>query len=78
MWRKIELGILRLLYRKGTVRRAKHWSTYAQRLTASAIISTVLINMNWKEDLYIENNTKVNQPQSFMIDGPDPWKMSEE
>ena len=68
---------MQVLYRKGTVRRAKKWANMAFHLNLAYFIATVFFNTNWKDILLVKNSEEVLKPQTFRIDGADPWVMTE-
>ena len=49
----------------------------AFHLNLAYFIATVFFNTNWKEKLLIKNTEEVLKPQTFRIDGADPWVMTE-
>ena len=53
MWRKIELSILRVLYSKGYIRRAKRWADVTHKLALAVIISGLLFKMQWQTKIMI-------------------------
>ena len=49
----------------------------AFHLNLAILIASVFFNTRWKEQLLIKNNEEVLKPQTFRIDGADPWVMTE-
>lgn len=50
MWRKIELTVLSFMYRNRTVRNAKRWADQCERFVYALILTSVIINWNYKTD----------------------------
>ncbi len=50
MWRKIELTVLSFMYRNRTVRNAKRWANQCERFVYALILTSVIINWNYKTD----------------------------
>ena len=78
LWKKMELSIFSYLYRRRTVRMAKKYTNFAKSICFAMTAHYFLNQSSWKEDLLIKNYEEMEKPQSFFIDGPDPFKLTEE
>lgn len=77
MLRKAELSLMSFLYRNRTVRLAKRRTEMLKRVCLSSAMVFLFFQWDYKLDRLIKGNEEIAKPQSFMIDGPDPFRMSE-
>lgn len=77
MLRKAELNIMSFLYRNRTVRLAKRRTEILKRVSLSSALVFLLFQWDYKVDRLIKGSEEIGKSQSFMIDGPDPFRMSE-
>jgi hypothetical protein len=77
MLRKAEVSLMSFLYRNRTIRLAKKRTDILKKLSISSFIIFFFFQWDYKLDRYIRETDKIAKPQSFMIDGPDPFQMSE-
>ncbi len=75
--RKAEVSLMSILYRNRTVRLAKKRTEMLKRFSISTVIVFLLFQWDYKLDRKIREDEKIAKPMSFMIDGPDPFQMTE-
>ena len=49
----------------------------AMRMSLAITVAGVMIKAKWKSELLIKNTEELQKPKSFIIDGPDPYTISE-
>lgn len=76
IFRRAEVSLMSYLYRNRTVRLAKKRSEMFRRLAIASTLMVVWYQCEYKVDRLIKANEELAKPESFMIDGPDPFKMS--
>jgi hypothetical protein len=75
--RKAELSLMSFLYSNRSVRLAKRRTEIIKRVSLSCALAFLLFQWEYKLDRMIKSSEEIAKPQSFMIDGPDPFCMSE-
>ena len=76
--RKLELGALTHLFKNQTIRLAKRRTTILKRMSISIFLVFAFIQLDTTTNAYISGNDEQSKPFSFYIDGPDPFRMTEE
>jgi hypothetical protein len=75
--RRAEVSLMSFLYTNRSVRLAKKRTEYLKRVSFACVLTLVLYQWEYKTERLISTNEELAKPHSFMIDGPDPFHLSE-